>query len=90
MKSEHIQIRHGLQIRVSWECFKFSENFLRMSFPNAWDLSEDEDVQTAKSDIEAPVTSEVTLQVTMQVTMQVTPKSPLKSKPKLRPKLRPK
>lgn len=23
------------------ECFKFSENFLRMTFPNAWDLGED-------------------------------------------------
>ena len=24
------------------ECFRFTENFLRMTFPNAWDLSEDE------------------------------------------------
>jgi predicted HTH transcriptional regulator len=23
------------------ECFRFTENFLRMTFPNAWDLSED-------------------------------------------------
>ena len=25
------------------ECFRFTENFLRMTFANAWDLSEDED-----------------------------------------------
>jgi predicted HTH transcriptional regulator len=24
------------------ECFRFTENFLRMTFPNSWDLSEDE------------------------------------------------
>ncbi len=24
--------------------FKFTENFLRMTFPNAWDLGEDEDI----------------------------------------------
>jgi hypothetical protein len=31
--------------------FKFSENFSRMSFPNAWDLSKDTEVQTAKSEM---------------------------------------
>ena len=37
------------------ECFKFTENFLRMTFPNAWDLAEDE------------VAPQVTPQVTPQV-----------------------
>ena len=41
------------------ECFKFTENFLRMTFPNAWDLGEDEDIV------------EFTEQVTDQVTDQV-------------------
>lgn len=41
------------------ECFKFTENFLRMTLPNAWDLSMDEEIP------------EVTMQESMQVTMQV-------------------
>lgn len=43
----------------SKECFKFTENFLRMTLPNAWDLSMDEEIP------------EVTMQDSMQVTMQV-------------------
>jgi predicted HTH transcriptional regulator len=46
------------------ECFKFTENFLRMTFPNAWDLGEDEDI--------VEVTDQVN-QYSPQVTPQVTP-----------------
>ena len=46
------------------ECFRFTENFLRMTFPNAWDLSEDEDEMSQ-------VTPEVTPQVTPQVTIEI-------------------
>lgn len=49
------------------ECFKFTENFLRMTFPNAWDLSEDEDAPREKQ-----VTDQVKEQVGEQVTDQVT------------------
>jgi ATP-dependent DNA helicase RecG len=31
------------------ECFRFTENFLRMTFPNAWDLSEDEMEETSEN-----------------------------------------
>ncbi len=33
------------------ECFKFTENFLRMTFPNAWDLSEDDEETTIDKQI---------------------------------------
>lgn len=42
------------------ECFKFTENFLRMTFPNEWDLSED-----MEDNVKAEVTQK--LQVTPQV-----------------------
>jgi ATP-dependent DNA helicase RecG len=45
------------------DCFRFTENFLRMTFPNAWDLSEDEEVPE--------VTMQDAMQDSMQVTMQV-------------------
>ena len=44
------------------ECFRFTENFLRMTFPNAWDLSEEGE----------PVSNQVTDHDTDQVTDQVT------------------
>jgi predicted HTH transcriptional regulator len=52
------------------ECFRFTENFLRMTFPNAWDLAEDgteKQVDVAISDN----TMQVTMQDAMQLTMQV-------------------
>jgi len=39
----------------SQDCFRFTENFLRMTFPNGWDLAEDED------------TPQVTPQVTIEI-----------------------
>lgn len=59
------------------DCFKFSENFLRMSFPNAWDLGEDEEVQTVKSEIEAQVEVPVTSEVTMQVILSAYVEQPM-------------
>jgi ATP-dependent DNA helicase RecG len=44
----------------SKECFKFTDNFLRMTFPTAWDINEDN-------------TPQVTPQLTPQVTPQLTP-----------------
>jgi ATP-dependent DNA helicase RecG len=35
------------------DCFRFTENFTRMTFPNAWDLSEGEE-STSKSDPKLP------------------------------------
>ena len=28
------------------DCFRFTENFLRMTFPNAWDLSEEDEIES--------------------------------------------
>ena len=53
------------------ECFKFTENFLRMTFPNAWDLSEDEDIVEVTDQVREQVIMQDTMQDTMQVTMQV-------------------
>ncbi|MBK8805198.1 MAG: putative DNA binding domain-containing protein [Bacteroidales bacterium] len=54
------------------ECFKFTENFLRMTFPNTWDLSEDEDApQEEQVTREGQDTMQVTDQVTDQVKEQV-------------------
>jgi len=50
----------------SQRCFKFTENFLRMTFPNTWDLSEDQDTS-----IEVPVEAQVEAQVKEQVKEQV-------------------
>ncbi len=51
------------------ECFRFTENFLRMTFPNAWDLSEDE-VEGINIKSEQP-TEQVKEQVREQVKEQV-------------------
>jgi ATP-dependent DNA helicase RecG len=53
------------------ECFKFTENFLRMNFPNAWDLGEDEDIIEVTDQVREQVIMQDTMQDTMQVTMQV-------------------
>ena len=54
------------------ECFKFTENFLRMTFPNTWDLSEDEDApQEEQVTQEGQDTMQANDQVTDQVTDQV-------------------
>ncbi len=50
--------------------YNFNENFIRMTFPNAWDLSEDED----EKQLDVPISDkamQVTMQDTMQLTMQV-------------------
>lgn len=42
------------------ECFRFTENFLRMTFPNGWDLSEG-------AQVEAQVEAEVEAQVEINI-----------------------
>jgi ATP-dependent DNA helicase RecG len=56
----------------STDCFRFTENFLRMTFPNAWDLSEEEDNEMPEG-VESNTTPQVNPQVTPQVTPEVTP-----------------
>lgn len=63
----------------SEDCFKFSENFLRMTFKNSWNITEDETTQVIIQDttpdatpVTTPDTTPVTMQDTMQVAMQVT------------------
>jgi len=47
----------------SQDCFSFTENFIRMSFPNAWNLGEERDEKietfTHEAPIEAPVEAPV-------------------------------
>ena len=54
----------------STDCFRFTENFLRMTFTNAWDLSEEEDNEMPKG-IESNVTPHVTDHATLEVTPEV-------------------
>lgn len=54
----------------SSDCFRFTENFLRMTFPNAWDLSEDEDVAMPEG-VENNATPHATPHVTPHVTDHV-------------------
>jgi len=49
------------------ECFKFTENFLRMTFPNEWDLSEDEMEIPVEIPVEAPVEAPVEVPVEVPV-----------------------
>lgn len=56
----------------STDCFRFTENFLRMTFSNAWDLSEEEDNEMPKGD-ENNTTPHVTDHVTDHATPEVTP-----------------
>lgn len=45
------------------ECFKFTENFLRMTFPNAWDLGEDEDIVEVTDQVREQVREQVILMI---------------------------
>ena len=54
----------------STDCFRFTENFLRMTFPNAWDLSEDDDNEMPEG-VESNATPHVTPEVTDHVTDHV-------------------
>lgn len=42
------------------ECFRFTENFLRMTFPNAWDLSDEDDESNTTDHANDHVTDHVT------------------------------
>jgi predicted HTH transcriptional regulator len=55
----------------STDCFRFTENFLRMTFPNAWDLSEEEDNEMSEG-VESNATPEVIDHATPEVTNHVT------------------
>ncbi len=49
------------------KCFKITDNFLRMIFPNAWNLSEVELTEQTTQQVEAQVEAQVEVQVEVQV-----------------------
>ncbi|WP_291483147.1 Fic family protein [Cyclonatronum sp.] len=57
--------------KYSKKCFRFTENFLRMTFPNAWLLGEEEDTIVGVESTIERVAPHVSPQVTPQATPQV-------------------
>ncbi|WP_219932589.1 AlbA family DNA-binding domain-containing protein [Perlabentimonas gracilis] len=62
-----LQIKDRLKNNILPNCFKFSENFLRMTFPNAWDLSEDDTELLSEEQVKEQVKEQVEAQVEAQV-----------------------